>query len=153
MTEVRSTSPQETLALGRRLATLLEAGDVVLLAGKLGSGKTLLVSGVAEGLGIAGPVVSPSFVLVREYRDGFLPLIHADVYRLGSTAEFDDLELPDSANEGVLLIEWGSAVAGSVPDVASASSPTAVGPTGRSGSWHEDLGHRHRNPRVVGGPR
>ena len=116
MTEVRSTSPQETLALGRRLATLLEAGDVVLLAGKLGSGKTLLVSGVAEGLGIAGPVVSPSFVLVREYRDGFLPLVHADVYRLGSTAEFDDLELPDSANEGVLLIEWGSAVAGSVPD-------------------------------------
>jgi tRNA threonylcarbamoyladenosine biosynthesis protein TsaE len=116
MNEVRSTSPEETLALGRRLATLLEAGDVVLLAGKLGSGKTLLVAGVAEGLGIAGPVVSPSFVLVREYDDGFLPLVHADVYRLGSMAEFDDLELPDSAHAGVLLIEWGTAVSGSVPE-------------------------------------
>lgn len=116
MNDVRTTSPQETLALGRRLATLLEAGDVVLLSGKLGSGKTLLVSGVAEGLGVSGPVVSPSFVIVREYRDGFLPLIHADVYRLGSTAEFDDLELPDSADEGVLIIEWGAAVAASVPD-------------------------------------
>lgn len=116
MTEVLSTSPEATLALGRRLATLLEAGDVVLLAGKLGSGKTLLVSGVAEGLGIPGPVVSPSFVLVREYSDGFLPLVHADVYRLGSTAEVDDLELPDSADDGVLFIEWGTAVSGSVPD-------------------------------------
>ena len=116
MNEVRSTSPLETLALGRRLATLLEAGDVVLLAGKLGSGKTLLVSGVAEGLGIDGPVTSPSFVLVREYDDGFLPLVHADVYRLGSMAEFDDLELPDSASDGVLLIEWGTAVAGGVPE-------------------------------------
>ena len=115
MNEVRSTSPQETLALGRRLATLLEAGDVVLLSGKLGSGKTLLVSGVAEGLGITDPIVSPSFIIVREYRDGFLPLVHADVYRLGSTAEFDDLELPDSADEGVLLIEWGGAVSSSVP--------------------------------------
>ena len=116
MNEFRSTSPLETLALGRRLATLLEAGDVVLLAGKLGSGKTLLVSGVAEGLGIDGPVTSPSFVLVREYDDGFLPLVHADVYRLGSMAEFDDLELPDSASDGVLLIEWGTAVAGGVPE-------------------------------------
>lgn len=116
MNEVHSTSPLETLALGRRLATLLEAGDVVLLAGKLGSGKTLLVSGVAEGLGIDGPVTSPSFVLVREYDDGFLPLVHADVYRLGSMAEFDDLELPDSASDGVLLIEWGTAVAGGVPE-------------------------------------
>ena len=114
MIEVVSGSTAETLALGRRLAGRLQAGDVVLLAGRLGSGKTLFVAGVAEGLGAQEPVTSPSFVLVHTY-DGFVPIVHADVYRLGSRAEFDDLELPSSAADGVLLIEWGDAVAQSVP--------------------------------------
>lgn len=112
--DVVSTSPADTLAVGRRLAGLLRPGDVVLLAGRLGAGKTLLASGIGEGLGVEEPVISPSFVLVRSY-EGFVPLHHADVYRLGSTAEFDDLDLLSSANDGVLLIEWGDVVASVVP--------------------------------------
>jgi tRNA threonylcarbamoyladenosine biosynthesis protein TsaE len=112
--ETVSASPAETLALGRRLAGLLRPGDVVLLVGRLGAGKTLLASGIAEGLGVQDPVTSPSFVILRSY-DGFLPLHHADVYRLTSTGEFDDLDLFSSAADGVVLIEWGDVVAGAVP--------------------------------------
>jgi len=114
MIEIPTDSAAATQAVGRRLAGLLRPGDVVLLAGRLGAGKTVFASGVAEGLGVDEQVTSPSFVLVHEHA-GFLPLIHADVYRLGSSAEFDDLELPAAASEGVLLIEWGNVVAGSVP--------------------------------------
>ncbi len=103
----------DTMAVGRRLAALLQPGDVVLLAGPLGSGKTVFTAGLAEGLGIDDRVTSPSFVLVRRYR-GFLNLVHADVYRLGSMAELDDLDLDDAA-DGVLVIEWGHAVASGLP--------------------------------------
>jgi len=106
--------PEETLATGRRLAALLRPGDILLLNGRLGSGKTLLAGGIAEGLGVEGPVVSPSFVLVNSYQ-GFLPFTHADVYRLGSSGEFDDLELPAQTADGVLVIEWGDAIAARVP--------------------------------------
>lgn len=116
MLEVHTLSPNETLALGRRFAALLSAGDLVLLSGRLGSGKTLFVAGLAQGLGIEERVLSPSFVILKSYRDGFLPLLHADVYRLGSMAEFDDLELSEGAGNGVLVVEWGEAVAGSVPE-------------------------------------
>ena len=112
--EVSSATPADTLALGRRIAALLRPGDVVLLAGRLGAGKTLMASGIAEGLGVEEPVTSPSFVLVRSY-DGLLPVHHADVYRLGSIAEFDDLDLLAETQDGVLLIEWGTAVANGVP--------------------------------------
>lgn len=112
--EVASASPADTLALGRRIAALLRPGDVVLLAGRLGAGKTLMASGIAEGLGVEEPVTSPSFVLVRSY-DGLVPVHHADVYRLGSIAEFDDLDLLTDTQDGVLLIEWGNAVANGVP--------------------------------------
>lgn len=115
--EILTTSEAETLALGRRLAAVLTAGDTIVLSGRLGAGKTLLASGIAEGLGIEDRVTSPSFVISRIYRDGFLPLVHADVYRLGSVAEFEDLELPDDATDGVLVIEWGDTVAESLgPD-------------------------------------
>ena len=114
MLRVESTSPSDTLALGRKLAALLHPGDVVLLAGALGAGKTLFASGIAEGLGVAEPVTSPSFVLVRTY-EGFLPLVHADLYRLRTTGELDDLELSESARDGVLLVEWGNVAAAGVP--------------------------------------
>ncbi len=110
-----SESPEQTLDVGRRLARLLRPGDVVLLSGRLGSGKTLLVSGIAEGLGVEEQVTSPSFVLVNEY-NGFLRIIHADMYRIGSMGEFHDLELPSQARDGVLIIEWGDVVAPAVPD-------------------------------------
>jgi tRNA threonylcarbamoyladenosine biosynthesis protein TsaE len=114
ITSVRSSSPSDTLGLGRALAQQLRAGDIVLLAGRLGSGKTLFAAGVAEGLGAQERVTSPSFVIVQTYQ-GFLPIVHADVYRLGSTGEFDDLELPEVARDGVLLIEWGDAVTAVLP--------------------------------------
>ena len=112
---VTTTSADETKALGRRLAPLLTAGDIVVLAGRLGSGKTLFVSGVAEGLGISERVTSPTFVIARTYSDGFLPLVHVDVYRLGSLAEFDDLQLVDDGSDGAIMIEWGEAVADALP--------------------------------------
>ncbi len=115
MTGVEVVCPEvgDTMAVGRRLAALLQPGDVVLLAGALGSGKTVFTAGLAEGLGIDDRVTSPSFVLVRRYQ-GFLTLIHADVYRLGTMAELDDLDLDDAA-DAVLVVEWGHAVAGALP--------------------------------------
>ena len=104
------------MALGRRFAPLLTRGDIVVLSGRLGSGKTLFVSGVAEGLGITERVTSPTFIISRMYKDGFLPLIHADAYRLGSMAEYYDLELPDDGSDGATLIEWGDAIEQSLPD-------------------------------------
>lgn len=112
---VTTTNADETKALGRRFAPLLTAGDIVVLAGRLGSGKTLFVSGVAEGLGINERVTSPSFVIARTYNDGFLPLVHVDVYRLGSVGEFDDLDLLDDGARGAVIIEWGEAVASALP--------------------------------------
>ena len=115
MIEVHTASPAETLSLGRHLAALLGAGDVVLLAGRLGAGKTLFAAGVGEGLGVEEPLTSPSFILARAHV-GFMPVIHADVYRLGTSAEFEDLDLPEQARDGVLLIEWGDVVARGVPE-------------------------------------
>jgi len=113
--ETQTSSPDETLALGRRFAALLTAGDTVVLSGRLGTGKTLFASGVASGLGITAQITSPTFVIERAYRDGFLPLIHADVYRLGSFGEFEDLELADEGRDGAVLIEWGDAIEESLP--------------------------------------
>jgi len=113
--DVRTTSPDETLLLGRRFAALLTAGDVVALSGRLGAGKTLFVSGVASGLGISTQITSPTFLIEKIYTDGFLPMVHADVYRLGSVGEFEDLELADEGRDGVVFIEWGDAIADSLP--------------------------------------
>jgi tRNA threonylcarbamoyladenosine biosynthesis protein TsaE len=88
---------------------------VVVLSGGLGAGKTVFTSGLATGLGVDEPVVSPSFVLVRQYRSGFLPIVHVDVYRLGSFNEFDDLDVFELGADGVVVIEWGDAVDTSMP--------------------------------------
>lgn len=112
---LRCPSEADTRALGRRLASLLRAGDVVLLAGDLGSGKTVFASGIAEGLGVAEPVVSPSFILARRY-EGLMGMVHADLYRLGSSAEVEDLDLLESAENGVLVVEWGEAAARCFPE-------------------------------------
>lgn len=115
MIEVRCPSEDDTRAFASRLASVLHPGDIVLLAGGLGSGKTLFTGGLATGLGVEEAVVSPSFVLVRQYRSGFLPIIHVDVYRLGSLNEFDDLDVFEMAADGVLVIEWGDAVEAALP--------------------------------------
>jgi tRNA threonylcarbamoyladenosine biosynthesis protein TsaE len=98
----------DTRSTGRRLASLLRPGDVVLLAGDLGAGKTVFAGGIGEGLGVDEPVISPSYLLSRRY-EGLMPMVHADIYRLGSTAEIDDLDLLGEAADGVLVVEWGHA--------------------------------------------
>jgi tRNA threonylcarbamoyladenosine biosynthesis protein TsaE len=100
-------SEEETAAVGRDLAASLAAGDVVLLYGDLGAGKTALVRGLAEGLGVPrDEVSSPTFTLVQEYRGGRLALFHVDLYRLDDPREIDDLGLEEIAADGVLAIEW-----------------------------------------------
>ena len=116
MIETRCPTEADTRAVAGRLAASLRPGDVVVLAGGLGSGKTLFTGGLAVGLGVEEPVVSPSFVLVRRYRTGFLPLVHVDVYRLHSFNEFEDLDVFELASDGVLVIEWGDALEGAIPE-------------------------------------
>ncbi len=103
-----------TLEIGRCLAGLLEAGDVVLLKGPLGSGKTTLAQGIAEGLGAAA--TSPTFVLIQEYRGGRLPVYHIDLYRVETEAEAWALGLTDYFyGDGVCLVEWPERAAGLLP--------------------------------------
>ncbi|MGY1837921.1 MULTISPECIES: tRNA (adenosine(37)-N6)-threonylcarbamoyltransferase complex ATPase subunit type 1 TsaE [unclassified Modestobacter] len=100
-------TPADTHALGSELAGLLRAGDLVLLAGPLGAGKTALTQGIGAGLGVRGPVTSPTFVLARVHRGGRVPLVHVDAYRLGSMADVDDLDLDATTDEAVTVVEWG----------------------------------------------
>ena len=104
-------TPEQMRALGERLAGLLRAGDLVVLTGELGAGKTTLVQGIGAGLGVRAPVVSPTFVIARVHRDGRLPLIHVDAYRLGSDAEVDDLDLDADLGSAVTVVEWGEGLA------------------------------------------
>jgi tRNA threonylcarbamoyladenosine biosynthesis protein TsaE len=93
--------------LGRSVARWLTAGDLVLLTGELGAGKTTFVQGLGDGLGVRGPVTSPTFVLARVHRDGRVPLVHVDAYRLSGMADVDDLDLDATTEEAVTVVEWG----------------------------------------------
>jgi tRNA threonylcarbamoyladenosine biosynthesis protein TsaE len=93
--------------LGEQLASLLRAGDLVVLSGPLGAGKTTLAQGVGRGLGVIGAVVSPTFVIARVHQGGRVPLVHVDAYRLSSIDEVDDLDLDASLEDSVTLVEWG----------------------------------------------
>lgn len=99
----------DTHAFGRdRLAPALRAGDLLVLTGPLGAGKTALVQGIGAGLGVAGAVLSPTFVIARVHRGGRLPLVHVDAYRMASVAEIDDLDLDAELPESVTAVEWGA---------------------------------------------
>jgi tRNA threonylcarbamoyladenosine biosynthesis protein TsaE len=100
-----SDSPAATRRIGRRLARHLRAGDVVLLQGELGAGKTCLAQGIGEGIGVREQVKSSAFVLVNEY-EGRLRMYLADLYRLSEPAEVADLALEENAAGGVLVVEW-----------------------------------------------
>lgn len=113
-TAIELPTAADTEALGERLADGLAAGDLVVLTGPLGAGKTVLVRGLARGLGVTGAVTSPTFVIAREHRpgrDGGVPLVHVDAYRLGGAAELDDLDLDTDLAEAVVAVEWGEGVA------------------------------------------
>ena len=102
-----------TRAYGRALAGLLKAGDLVLLAGALGSGKTTLTQGIGDGLGVRGQVASPTFIIARVHPalgDG-PPLVHVDAYRLGSMEELDALDLDAGLEDSVTVVEWGEGIA------------------------------------------
>lgn len=113
---VRCPTETDTRAAAGRLAALCRPGDVILLAGPLGSGKTAFTGGLADGLFVEEPVVSPSFILMRRYDSGFLPLVHVDVYRLHSVGEFEDIAALEEGRDGVTVIEWGDAISDAVPD-------------------------------------
>ena len=112
--ELRIATDGDMRALGRRLAARLRAGDLVILAGPLGAGKTTLVQGIGAGLGVRGPVTSPTFVIARVHpplAGGGPALVHADAYRLGSFGEVDDLDLDTDASSAVTVVEWGTGLA------------------------------------------
>jgi tRNA threonylcarbamoyladenosine biosynthesis protein TsaE len=111
-----SRSPQQTQRLGSRLGSLLQTGDIIALSGDLGSGKTTLVQGIAQGWGTVDPVSSPTFVLVNSYRrpDGSL-LHHMDAYRIESALEAEDLDLDTLILTGPLLVEWAERINTALP--------------------------------------
>ena len=94
--------------LGRAIADVARPGDLIVLTGELGAGKTTLTQGIGAGLGVSGDVLSPTFVIARVHRGGRVPLVHADAYRLGSVEEIDDLDLDASLEESVTVVEWGA---------------------------------------------
>lgn len=100
-------TPADTHALGAALAQLLGPGDLIVLVGPLGAGKTAFTQGIGAGLGVPEPVTSPTFVIARVHRGGRLPLVHVDAYRLGGVADVDDLDLDASTEESVTVVEWG----------------------------------------------
>ena len=104
---------EATQTWGRRLGALLRAGDVVVLTGGLGAGKTTLTQAIAEGLGVRGPVTSPTFVIARVHPSlvGGPELVHVDAYRLDGSLELDDLDLDSELDEAVTVIEWGAGLA------------------------------------------
>lgn len=108
-TRLRAVDAQATRAAGLRFAERLSPGDLVILSGELGAGKTTFTQGLAEGLGVRGPITSPTFVLARVHPSltGGPALVHVDAYRLGSLAELDDLDLDASVDDSVTVVEWG----------------------------------------------
>lgn len=113
---IQAATPDEMHEVGVRLGRMLTAGDLLILTGPLGAGKTTLTRGIGEGLGVRGPVQSPTFVIARTHPSlvGGAPLVHVDAYRLGSAAELDDLDL--DLERSVVVVEWGRGMAEELAD-------------------------------------
>ncbi len=139
---------EDTRALGSRLGRMLRAGDLVVLTGGLGAGKTTLTQGLGEALGVRGSVTSPTFVIARVHPStvGGPSLVHVDAYRLGGTLELDDLDLDASVEESVTVVEWGHGLAEDlaedrlevVLDVDPASEVRTATVSGVGGRWASD---------------
>jgi tRNA threonylcarbamoyladenosine biosynthesis protein TsaE len=159
---------EEMRELGRRLASVLAAGDLVILSGGLGAGKTTLTQGIGDGLGVRGPITSPTFVIARVHPA--LPasagggasaapgpaLVHADAYRLGSVLELDDLDLDTDTASSVTVVEWGEGLAEglSADRLEITITPVPGDPAGADGDadadadW-DDEGAAADRPRTV----
>ena len=161
----------EMRALGRSLATALRAGDLVILSGGLGAGKTTLTQGIGAGLGVRGPVTSPTFVIARVHPPAGLAaaagpgdamadmaaprpaLVHADAYRLGSALELDDLDLDTDTAASVTVVEWGEGLAEGLAadrlEIAIGAGPPAVGPVAeQAGQIDDPTGDMPRTVRI-----
>jgi tRNA threonylcarbamoyladenosine biosynthesis protein TsaE len=146
--ESRLTTREDTQAFGRELARLLRGGDLVVLTGDLGAGKTTLTQGLAEGLGVRGPITSPTFVIARVHPSLVEgpPLVHVDAYRLGGLEDLDALDLDASLEESVTVVEWGHGlVEGLAEDhleIVLVADPETeerqVTVTGRGSRWTEN---------------
>ena len=113
-------TPADTERLGRAVGERLRPGDVVVLSGPLGAGKTVLARGIGAGLGVRGPITSPTFVIAREHpalpEGRGVPLVHVDAYRLGGMAELDDLDLDTDLLAAAMVVEWGEGMAERLAD-------------------------------------
>ncbi|HEY8306411.1 MAG TPA: tRNA (adenosine(37)-N6)-threonylcarbamoyltransferase complex ATPase subunit type 1 TsaE [Lapillicoccus sp.] len=141
-------SSEDTHAFGMRLGRLLRAGDLVVLTGGLGAGKTTLTQGIGAGLGVRGPVTSPTFVIARVHPStvGGPALVHVDAYRLGGALELDDLDLDTDVADSVTVVEWGHGVAERLADAylevvltAGADETRTLSLTGFGDRWLADL--------------
>lgn len=134
-------------SLGASLGRVCRAGDLLVLTGPLGAGKTVLAQGVGLGLGVTERVTSPTFVIAHVHRGGRVPFVHVDAYRLSSVAEVDDLDLDASLAESVTAVEWGAGLVESLADswlevsIARAvdGEEREVTLTPRGGDWAERL--------------
>ena len=125
---MRTQSPNETRALGRRLAERLQAGDVLLLYGDLGAGKSEMTRGIAEGLGVSGPVTSPSFTILNVYEDGCIPLYHFDWYRLESAEELYEMGMDEYlGGDGIAVVEWPTQCPEAIPETHLAVKLKPIG--------------------------
>lgn len=168
MQELAVGSAEEMRALGRRLGQQLRPGDLVVLNGPLGAGKTTLVQGIGDGLDVRGPITSPTFVIARVHPSlrrtpGPRPaLVHADAYRLGGAAEVDDLDLDADTDSAVTVVEWGGGLVEGLADDrleitislpaggGAADAAQAVPSTGGAeGDAAEAAGGGSAEPRIV----
>ena len=118
--KIESYSTEDTFAFGERCGREAKAGQVFCLYGDLGVGKTVFTQGFARGLGITGPVNSPTFTILQQYEDGRLPLYHFDVYRIGDVSEMDEIGYEDCFfGDGVCLIEWPGLIEEILPEKAT----------------------------------
>ncbi|GAB3211645.1 tRNA (adenosine(37)-N6)-threonylcarbamoyltransferase complex ATPase subunit type 1 TsaE [Marinactinospora thermotolerans] len=145
---VTAATDAEMRALARRVASGLRRGDVLILTGPLGAGKTTFTQGLGEGLGVRGPITSPTFVISRIHPSltGGPDLVHVDAYRLGSAAEIDDLDLDAAIPDSVTVVEWGEGLAESLSDERLEividrlpDDTRTVRLTGVGARWHDAL--------------
>ncbi len=113
---IHTSTPSATRRIGERIGKMLRAGDVVLLSGDLGTGKTVIAQGIAKGMGVPDPVKSSSFVIMNEYDGAALRLFHADLYRLEEPEQVAELALNELASRGILVVEWPEQAGGEMPE-------------------------------------